>query len=235
MLEAAQLQVSKLLKENRDLKLENASLRNEQNRSSTANPKPKLDPELEKVVKDMGRRFALMNQLWVNESDFKTDVPEAFNCRDGNTRYRDAATAKLGIAAELFTEVPTKYHHKMRNSPLFVKAVRFVPLCLALLFAKTTLQFLGAMTQARSNSIQRVRDHEVKIYTDLNLKTKDFQAGDRSTVPEFQALIKNDKGYDVFPPILYRDQIIDPSGLFLNPALIRVRQRVHIENNANLP
>jgi hypothetical protein len=88
---------------------------------------------------------------------------------------------------------------------------------------------MKGMTSARSKNTNRVKTLMSAIFRHLYeregsaIEAKNLAAPDLSAVSNIRALLTNSSGaYVPQPPILYRDEIIDSTNLFLNPCLPKV-------------
>jgi hypothetical protein len=127
VLKDAQLEISRLRVENKELKLANASLtaksrggsqtRKTQNRGTTGSA------EDDELVMTLGKKFAVMHELWVESSAFLKPRPPNIEA-DSTERFTSDEQYDQGIIAELYDVVPPKLHGSMENQPAFGKLVR---------------------------------------------------------------------------------------------------------------
>jgi hypothetical protein len=77
----------------------------------------------DKLVMTLGKKFAVMHELWVESSAFLK--PQTPNIEADSTKwFTSNKQYDQGIIAELYDVVPPKLHRSMENQPAFGKLVR---------------------------------------------------------------------------------------------------------------
>lgn len=121
----AQMQLSDYQLNNKELRIENATL-------SAAIPKKVKKAKMKAVpaeflaestvIEDVARMFTMMATPWTVKGDFTVPRPVDLDPFKPE-RYATKASAKLAVAAELFHYVPPKLHDMMENTDFFFTAV----------------------------------------------------------------------------------------------------------------
>lgn len=120
-LKEANLKVEGQRLEIRQLRMANAALRREIPKAgkgrSQKNPPPPTVTKNDERIALHGRKFGVMNELFVAEAAFLV-AESGFNPMD-NTRYTSPALILQGVIAELFEEVPEDLHGLMKEHTHF--------------------------------------------------------------------------------------------------------------------
>lgn len=124
-LKIAQTELSEYKLDNKELKVENATL-------STAIPKkvrrarlkgyPAEFLEEAAAIENIARMFTIVATPWTVKDDFTAPCPVGLDPSKPE-RYANNATAKLGVTAELYRYVPLHLQDMMRTTDFFTIAV----------------------------------------------------------------------------------------------------------------
>lgn len=79
------------------------------------------DPENE--VKMLGKKFCVMGELWIDDDAFR--MPRPAMAPDDPHRYDSDLTVRLGVIAELYEFVPSKFHDRVLRDPAFGRQVMY--------------------------------------------------------------------------------------------------------------
>ena len=108
------------------LKAENRALKSGQGRSPRpAAEVPIQDRTLHREYRGLGKRFAVLSDLWVRRSILRRPYPPLLRSLGPWNSGRCATDAAWdsGNVAELYTLLPEPYHDLIENSPLFSEMV----------------------------------------------------------------------------------------------------------------
>lgn len=217
-LRAAQLESVQLKDELRGLKIKYAELEQkykvakkksskeskddkgkDKGKTKDAKPANSKISENDEVIALYGRRFGVMNEIWVTKSAFLKPRPPDVRS-DALDRWETKESAFKGLIAELYEEIPETLH------PMLEKTAHFRD------------RFRSALDANRRAIIYQLRTQTAGLIFGQN-QAHYLAKSDRSTV--FQKMIndKPDKKFAKFPPILFPDMKRSSRRVFANPSL----------------
>lgn len=150
------------------------------------------------------RRFGVMNEVVVSRHVFLQPRPRGIHSDDPD-RWKSEESARQGLIAELYEELPDDMHTMLQKNPSFRDTVRVKKLLYCLLthvfkfVNKLDSQRRGIIHQLRTETAPKIFSHSHCFYS------IDY---DRSTLPTFVAelLFPTEKGFSKYAPILFPDR-----------------------------
>ena len=146
----AHLKIGELVAQNKDLEQKVAALTVELTAARGDKPtrrKKATTLGYDDVLKDLGKKFAVTGELWLDTAVFV--IPLAVTANDSpNARFYDDDTYDQGTITELYRHIPLKYHEDMCNLPEFAQVVSILAFWywLTLTLLLSVLQPIGCTT-----------------------------------------------------------------------------------------
>ena len=225
-----QIETAKLKAENRALKSKDTSKLVGRTISSASSVAAVTDQDkvLHREYRGIGKRFAILSELWVRRSILRRPCPPDPEQLGPWNRKRCAndATWDNGNVTELYFLLPEPYHDLIEHSALFSDMVRGQS------FRSTNdlnfPKFMKGAKQMRSYLIDTVRKHASVIFSIESAADSKYYSAkyDRSMMPVFSNLLKSPKNpneeYPTYPRVLFTNYQVIEEELFGSHAILNV-------------